>query len=212
MPYILEEIQRTLESQSAQVEPTGQITFSQIGQIRPIPYRLIVLLNLDTGKFPNRDSHIPFDLMDALRQQLGDRSRLEDDQGAFLDAVLLAQEQLWLFYNGFDINDGEVREPSSILQGFRDHLALVVKAPLSKSLPEEETSFNSFGEDYEKLQIPPQLYPLYHLHRLQPFDPLGFLAEQSYTRFKIIGLKWHHKFSKSKVSAKLGSIVLIQLS
>lgn len=184
LPYILEEIQRTLESQSAQVEPTGQITFSQIGQIRPIPYRLIVLLNLDTGKFPNRDSHIPFDLMDALRQQLGDRSRLEDDQGAFLDAVLLAQEQLWLFYNGFDINDGEVREPSSILQGFRDHLALVVKAPLSKSLPEEETSFNSFGEDYEKLQIPPQLYPLYHLHRLQPFDPLGFLAEQSYTRFQ----------------------------
>lgn len=184
LPYILEEIQRTLESQSAQVEPTGQITFSQIGQIRPIPYRLIVLLNLDTGKFPNRDSHIPFDLMDALRQQLGDRSRLEDDQGAFLDAVLLAQEQLWLFYNGFDINDGEVREPSSILQGFRDHLALVVKAPLSKSLPEGETSFNSFGEDYEKLQIPPQLYPLYHLHRLQPFDPLGFLAEQSYTRFQ----------------------------
>ena len=29
---------------------------------------------------------MPFDLMDALRQQLGDRSRLEDDQGAFLDA------------------------------------------------------------------------------------------------------------------------------
>ncbi|ENU31618.1 exodeoxyribonuclease V, gamma subunit [Acinetobacter sp. CIP-A165] len=178
LPYIIEEIQRTLESQSAQVEPTGQITFSQIGQIRPIPYRLIVLLNLDTGKFPNRDSHIPFDLMDTLRQQLGDRSRLEDDQGAFLDAVLLAQEQLWLFYNGFDINDGEVREPSSVLQGFRDHLALIVKAPLSKSIPDGETSFDSFGEGYEKLQIPAQLYPLYYLHRLQPFDPLGFIAER----------------------------------
>ena len=141
LPYIIEEIQRTLESQSAQVEPTGQITFSQIGQIRPIPYRLIVMLNLDTGKFPNRDSHIPFDLMDALRQQLGDRSRLEDDQGAFLDAVLLAQEQVWLFYNGFDLNDGEVREPSSVLQGFRDHLALIVKPSLSKSLLEGENSF-----------------------------------------------------------------------
>ncbi|MFO1366058.1 MAG: hypothetical protein U1F01_00230 [Acinetobacter sp.] len=79
----MRKFRRTLESQSAQVEPTGQITFSQIGQIRPIPYRLIVLLNLDTGKFPNRDAHIPFDLMDALRQQLGDRSRLEDDQGPF---------------------------------------------------------------------------------------------------------------------------------
>ena len=185
LPYIIEEIQRTLESQSAQVEPTGQITFSQIGEIRPIPYRLIVMLNLDTGKFPNRDSHIPFDLMDALRQQLGDRSRLEDDQGAFLDAVLLAQEQVWLFYNGFDLNDGEVREPSSVLQGFREHLALIIKPAPSKSLPEGETSFEDslpLSEadlaGLKALQVPAQLYPLYHLHRLQPFDPLGFVSDR----------------------------------
>ncbi|WAU73235.1 exodeoxyribonuclease V subunit gamma [Acinetobacter sp. TR11] len=175
LPYIIEEIQRTLESQSAQVEPTGQITFSQIGQIRPIPYRLIVMLNLDTGKFPNRDSHIPFDLMDALRQQLGDRSRLEDDQGAFLDAVLLAQEQVWLFYNGFDLNDGEVREPSSVLQGFREHLALIVKPTSSEDRP-PLSEVDLAGLD--ALQIPPQLYPLYHLHRLQPFDPLGFVSDR----------------------------------
>ncbi|WP_288400563.1 exodeoxyribonuclease V subunit gamma [uncultured Acinetobacter sp.] len=175
LPYIVEEIQRTLESQSAQVEPTGQITFSQIGQIRPIPYRLIVLLNLDTGKFPNRDSHIPFDLMDALRQQLGDRSRLEDDQGAFLDAILLAQEQVWLFYNGFDLNDGEVREPSSVLQGFREHLALIVK-PTSREDGPPLSEADLAGLD--ALQVPAQLYPLYHLHRLQPFDPLGFVADR----------------------------------
>ena len=175
LPYIVEEIQRTLESQSAQVEPTGQITFSQIGQIRPIPYRLIVLLNLDTGKFPNRDSHIPFDLMDALRQQLGDRSRLEDDQGAFLDAILLAQEQVWLFYNGFDLNDGEVREPSSVLQGFREHLALIVKLTSRKDgSPLSEVDLAGL----DALQVPTQLYPLYHLHRLQPFDPLGFVSNR----------------------------------
>ncbi|WP_087543018.1 exodeoxyribonuclease V subunit gamma [Acinetobacter sp. WCHA29] len=175
LPYIVEEIQRTLESQSAQVEPTGQITFSQIGQIRPIPYRLIVLLNLDTGKFPNRDSHIPFDLMDALRQQLGDRSRLEDDQGAFLDAILLAQEQVWLFYNGFDLNDGEVREPSTVLQGFREHLALIVK-PTSREDGSPLSEVDLAGLD--ALQVPTQLYPLYHLHRLQPFDPLGFVSDR----------------------------------
>ncbi|UUM27862.1 exodeoxyribonuclease V subunit gamma [Acinetobacter colistiniresistens] len=184
LPYIIEEIQRTLESQSAQVEPTGQITFSQIGQIRPLPYRLIVLLNLDTGKFPNRDSHIPFDLMDVLRQQLGDRSRLEDDQGAFLDAVLLAQEQLWLFYNGFDINDGEVREPSSVLQNFRDHLALIVG-----------TSAEIQYADHAEMQkiAPAQLYPLYHLHPLQPFDPLGFVAESKSIRYQN---HWFHVASQ----------------
>lgn len=174
LPYIIEEIQRTLESQSAQAEPTGQITFAQIGHIRPLPYRLMVMLNLDAGQFPNRDTHVPFDLMDALRQQLGDRSRLEDDQGAFLDALLLAQDNLWLFYNGFDVNDGEVREPSSILQEFREHLALIVKA--EDDVPENVV--------IEGIEIPSQLTQLYHLHDLQPFDPKGFTVEKSVIRYQ----------------------------
>ncbi|MBJ9420513.1 exodeoxyribonuclease V subunit gamma [Acinetobacter oleivorans] len=174
LPYIIEEIQRTLESQSAQAEPTGQITFAQIGHIRPLPYRLMVMLNLDAGQFPNRDTHVPFDLMDALRQQLGDRSRLEDDQGAFLDALLLAQDNLWLFYNGFDVNDGEVREPSSILQEFREHLALIVKA--EDDVPENVV--------VEGIEIPSQLKQLYHLHDLQPFDPKGFTVEKSVIRYQ----------------------------
>ncbi|PTV45940.1 exonuclease V subunit gamma [Acinetobacter oleivorans] len=174
LPYIIEEIQRTLESQSAQAEPTGQITFAQIGHIRPLPYRLMVMLNLDAGQFPNRDTHVPFDLMDALRQQLGDRSRLEDDQGAFLDALLLAQDNLWLFYNGFDVNDGEVREPSSILQEFREHLALIVKA--EDGVPENVV--------VEGIEIPSQLIQLYHLHDLQPFDPKGFTVEKSVIRYQ----------------------------
>ncbi|PIL88699.1 exonuclease V subunit gamma, partial [Acinetobacter baumannii] len=174
LPYILDEIQRTLENQTAQAEPTGQITFAQIGQIRPLPYRLIVMLNLDAGQFPNRDTHVPFDLMDALRQQLGDRSRLEDDQGAFLDALLLAQENLWLFYNGFDVNDGEVRDPSSILQEFREHLALIVKP--EPNAPDREV--------IEGIEIPSQLKQLYHLHYLQPFDPKGFMAENRYIRYQ----------------------------
>lgn len=196
LPYIIEEIQRTLESQSAQAEPTGQITFAQIGHIRPLPYRLMVMLNLDAGQFPNRDTHVPFDLMDALRQQLGDRSRLEDDQGAFLDALLLAQENLWLFYNGFDVNDGEVREPSSILQEFREHLALIVKAEdgVSESVV------------IEGIEIPSQLKQLYHLHDLQPFDPKGFTVEKVLFATKITGLRSLHKFSKFQEAVNLGRI------
>ena len=152
LPYLLEEIQRTLENQSAQAEPTGQITLSQIGQIRPLPYRLVVLLNLDQGQFPNRDNHTPFDLMDVLRPQLGDRSRLEDDQGAFLDAVLLAKDHLWLFYNGFDVNDGEVREPSSIVQELTTHLAKIVKP--SADLSERAIAL---ALPFKQLGIAPQL-------------------------------------------------------
>lgn len=65
-----------------------------------------------------------------LKPQLGrSSSRLEDDQGAFLDNLLLAvAESLWLFYNGFDINDGEVRDPSTVLQELIQHLAFIVQS------------------------------------------------------------------------------------
>lgn len=172
LTYVLDEIQTTLDAQLDQAEPTGQITFSQLGQIRPIPYQLIVMLNLDSGKFPSRNQHLPFDLMDLLKPQLGDRSRLEDDQGAFLDGLLLAQQSLWLFYNGFDVNDGEVREPSTALQELVQHLAFITQRSAEAELIQ-----------VQGLEIPAQLHSLYHIHPLQPFDWTGFIHTKP-TRFQ----------------------------
>ena len=167
LPYLLAEINSTLETQLEHAEPTGQITFSQIGQIRPVPYKLIVMLGLDSGKFPNRSQHLPFDLMDLLKPQLGDRSRLEDDQGAFLDNLLLAQESLWLFYNGFDINDGEVRDPSTVLQELIQHLAFIVQSKQPDAAINQTVNIHG-------VEVPEQLQSLYHVHPLLPFDPIGF--------------------------------------
>ena len=137
----------------------------------------MVILNLDGGKFPNRNTQLPFDLMGLLKPQLGDRSRLEDDQGAFLDALLLAKDSLWLFYNGFDVSDGEVRDPSSVLQELISHLAFIThSARLDDST--EITMVNLSG-----VEIPAQLQQLYHVHPLQPFDPHGF-EEQHAVRFQ----------------------------
>ena len=173
LPYVLQEIQSILDAQMDQAVPSGQITFSQIGQIRPVPYKLIVMLNLDSGQFPSRQSHLPFDLMDLLKPHLGDRSRLEDDQGAFLDALLLAQDSLWLFYNGFDINDGEVREPSSVVQEFIRHLALIVQG--SSANPNLPVLAKIEGD----IEVPANLQALYSVHELQPFELQGFDAERS---------------------------------
>lgn len=167
LPYVLAEIQTILETQLEHAEPTGQITFSQIGQIRPVPYKLIVMLGLDNGKFPNRSQHLPFDLMALLKPQLGDRSRLEDDQGAFLDHLLLAQDNLWLFYNGFDINDGEVREPSAVLQELIQHLAFIVQ-------PKQPEHFANQTVNLHGIDVAEQVQSLYSVHPLLPFDPVGF--------------------------------------
>lgn len=184
LAYLLNEIQNLLEGQIDQALPTGQITFSQIGQIRPLPYKLIVLLNLDGGKFPDRDVHVPFDLMQILKPQLGDRSRLDDDQGAFLDALLLAQENLWLFYNGFDVSDGEVRDPSSVLQELINHIAFISKADhlqstsTSNTCPENLTAVAQIVS-LDGIEVPEQIQTLYHVHTLQPFEPSGFESQQS---------------------------------
>lgn len=171
LSYILDEIQSTLDMQIDQAVPTGQVTFCQLGQIRPLPYKLIVMLNLDSGTFPNRNQQVPFDLMQLLRPQLGDRSRLEDDQGAFLDALLLAKEQLWLFYNGFDVQDAEPRDPSSVVQELTQHLALICQPA------QDATAEPALSSIEQKLEIPEQIAQLYQIHCLQPFDPAGFQAD-----------------------------------
>lgn len=173
LPYILDEIQSTLDMQIDQAQPTGQVTFCQLGQIRPLPYKLIVMLNLDSGTFPNRNQQVPFDLMQLLRPQLGDRSRLEDDQGAFLDALLLAQEQLWLFYNGFDVQDAEPRDPSSVVQELTQHLALICQPA------ELDTEDQALKQIKQQLEIPEQIAQLYQIHDLQPFDPVGFQSDRN---------------------------------
>ena len=165
LSFVLDEIESTLSHKVSQTEPTGHITFAQIGQLRPLPYQLVVCLNMDTGTFPNRDAHIPFDLMELLQAELGDRSRLEDDQGAFLDALLQAQDQFWLFYNGFDVQDAEVRDPSSIVQELVQHLDFIVK--------KEQDDSNQFIDE-SGLAIPRHLSSIYKVHPLQPFDPKGF--------------------------------------
>ena len=181
LPYVLAEIESSLSSQMDQALPTGQITVSQIGQLRPLPYQLVVMLNLDGGKFPNRSAHVPFDLMQLLRPQLGDRSRLDDDQGAFLDALLLAQQQLWLFYNGFDVSDGEAREPSSVLQELIKHLGFISAPVAETELAQAANKNGALAAEalstFEQIEVAAPIQPLFHFHPLQPFDPVGFETE-----------------------------------
>lgn len=187
LAYIFQEIEQNLATQIDQATPTGQITFSEIGQIRPLPYQLVVMLNLDSGKFPSRQQHIPFDLMDLLKPQLGDRSRLEDDQGAFLDAMLLARQNFWLFYNGFDVNDGELRDPSSVVQELVQHLEFIVKneyqshseldqkieTTVQKTVDVPIAKYHLAG-----VPVPENLRSLYRVHSLQPFDVQKFQSHE----------------------------------
>lgn len=160
--FVLEELQTTLTQAMQSSIPTGSVTFARLGTMRPLPYRLIAVLNLDTGKFPKREQKNTFDLIGALPPVIGDRARTEDDLGAFLDALLLASEACWLFYNGQDVQDDQPRLPAAPVQELmdflRDHLAKEINV-----------------DNELKLVSPLDCY-IHHRHTLLPFERENFNA------------------------------------
>lgn len=167
--YIIDEVSDALDSKLDAAEPSGHITFAQMGHIRPIPYKLVVVLNMDSGVFPSHQSNIPFDLMRILPPSLGDRSRADDEHGAFLDSLLLAQDAFWIYFNGFDIDSGLPRQPSSLVQELIDHLALIC----TYGTEDGSMEYAKINE----LEVQKHLISLFRMHQLQPFDAKGFTAE-----------------------------------
>lgn len=167
--YIIDEVTNVLESKLDAAEPSGHITFAQIGHIRPIPYKLVVMLNMDSGVFPSHQNNIPFDLMRILPPSLGDRSRTDDEHGSFLDSLLLAQDAFWIYFNGFDIDSGLPRQPSSLVQELIDHLALIC-----------DHGTDDGSMEYVKInemELQKHLVSLFRMHQLQPFDAKSFTLE-----------------------------------
>lgn len=158
--FVLEELQTTLTQAMQSSVPTGSVTFARLGTMRPLPYRLIAVLNLDTGKFPKREQKNTFDLIGALPPVIGDRARTEDDLGAFLDALLLASEACWLFYNGQDVQDDQPRLPAAPVQELMDFL--------SDHLAKEIDSYD------EQTQVSPLDRYIHHRHTLLPFERENF--------------------------------------
>lgn len=163
--FVLDEVQSALETAPPGSVPSGRVTFARLGTLRPLPYRLIVMIGLESGQFPNRDPKNTFDLMAALPSELGDRSREEDELGAFLDGLLLAQEACWLFYNGFDVADVHPRQPAAPVQELIDFLNLrLIDDPATVSTNDSPADTS-----------PIALRRLVRQHSLLPFEVDNFL-------------------------------------
>lgn len=111
--FMLDSIEDELESQQVSAEPTGVITFGRFGALRNVPFGLVVMLNMDLSEFPNRDRDNRYDLMKAGLAKRGDRFSEDDDNGAFLDALLCARQACWIFYNGQRLTDTHEHLPAN---------------------------------------------------------------------------------------------------
>jgi exodeoxyribonuclease V gamma subunit len=90
----------------------------------------------------------------------------------------LAKDNLWLFYNGFDVNDGEIREPSSVVQEFIRHLAVIVQGGRT------ESTLPSLALLDAGVEVPENLKTLYSIHSLQPFEQKSFIQSPAQRKIR----------------------------
>lgn len=103
---------------------SGKVNFCTLMPMRAVPFRQICLLGMNDGDYPRNQQVNGFDLMSQRCQyRPGDRSRRQDDQYLFLEALLSAREQLYISWIGRSIRDDSTRPPSVLVGQLRDVLA-----------------------------------------------------------------------------------------
>jgi len=100
---------------------SGRVNFCTLMPMRAIPFRLICLLGMNDGDYPRNQQAHSFDLMNQRgHYRPGDRSRRQDDQYLFLEALLSARQQLYVSWVGRSIRDNSELPPSVLISQLRD--------------------------------------------------------------------------------------------
>lgn len=122
-----EVIAQTLEAQLAGPGTNraflgGGISVAGMVPLRTIPARLIVLLGLNDDTFPRSDDMQSLSLL-APEQRRRLLSRRDDDRLLFLQAIMAADEALYISYTSRIESSGENRPPSAAVSEWMDTLA-----------------------------------------------------------------------------------------
>ncbi|QLH63504.1 exodeoxyribonuclease V subunit gamma [Serratia symbiotica] len=99
----------------------GQINFCTLMPMRSIPFKVVCLLGMNDGVYPRALPLLGFDLM-AQQPKCGDRSRRDDDRYLFLEAILSAQQRLYISFIGRSIQDNRERYPSVLVTELLEYL------------------------------------------------------------------------------------------
>lgn len=109
------------QSSSSQRFLAGQVNFCTLMPMRSIPFKQVCLLGMNDGVYPRTLAPMGFDLM-AVAGRRGDRSRRDDDRYLFLEALLSAQQGLYISYQGFSAQDNGEQVPSVLLAELIDYV------------------------------------------------------------------------------------------
>jgi exodeoxyribonuclease V gamma subunit len=97
------------------------VTFCGMVPMRSIPFDVVCLVGMNDEVFPRRQPSLSFDLL-AHHHREGDRSRRDDDRYLFLEALLSAEQRLYISYVGASIVDNSEVPPSVLVSDLQDLL------------------------------------------------------------------------------------------
>lgn len=148
----------------------GPVNICTLMPMRSIPFKVVCLLGMNDGIYPRTLSPLGFDLM-SQKPLRGDRSRRDDDRYLFLEALMSAEQKLYISYIGRSIQDNSERYPSVLVQELVDYIGQ------SHYLAGDEDRNCDESEQRVKAHI-------MHLHTRMPFDAENFKTDerQSYAR------------------------------
>lgn len=147
----------------------GPVNFCTLMPMRSIPFKVVCLLGMNDGVYPRTLPPLGFDLM-SQQPQKGDRSRRDDDRYLFLEALLSAQQQLYISYIGRSIQDNSERFPSVLVTELTDYITQ------SFCLQGDE----ALDVDSSARKVSRHLH---HLHSRTPFDADNFAVEKEFRSF-----------------------------
>lgn len=113
LQFVLEALQSTLLGQQIAAEPSQLISFGRFGALRGISFGLVVMLGMNLSAFPRTEPVNRLDLSKAFLPRLGDRLGEDDDNGAFLEAILQATTACWIFYSGQSLTGSSETLPAT---------------------------------------------------------------------------------------------------
>ncbi|MGY5450895.1 exodeoxyribonuclease V subunit gamma [Agarivorans sp. MS3-6] len=100
----------------------GQINFCTLLPMRAIPFKVVCLLGMNDSEYPRSVPSLGFDLMADNPPKRGDRSRRDDDRYLFLEALLAAQQRLYISYIAHSAKDNSEQTPSVLVAELCDYI------------------------------------------------------------------------------------------
>ncbi|ELO6819232.1 exodeoxyribonuclease V subunit gamma [Escherichia coli] len=148
----------------------GPVNICTLMPMRSIPFKVVCLLGMNDGVYPRQLAPLGFDLM-SQKPKRGDRSRRDDDRYLFLEALISAQQKLYISYIGRSIQDNSERFLSVLVQELIDYIGQ------SHYLPGDEALNCDESEARVKAHLTCH-------HTRMPFDPQNYQPGnlQSYAR------------------------------